>query len=55
MRPTRNLLRRILLFALIFFALIFAVTKQVAAQNDWTEPFPAFRIAGNLYYVGARD
>jgi len=23
-------------------------------QNDWTEPFPAFRIAGNLYYVGSR-
>ena len=25
-----------------------------SAQNDWTEPFPAFRIAGNLYYVGSR-
>jgi metallo-beta-lactamase class B len=26
------------------------------AQNDpaWTTPFPAFRIAGNLYYVGSR-
>ena len=24
------------------------------AQNDWTEPFPAFRIAGNLYYVGSK-
>ena len=23
-------------------------------QNDWTEPFPAFGIAGNLYYVGSR-
>src|SRR4051794_2567644 len=23
-------------------------------QNDWTEPFPAFRIAGNVYYVGSR-
>ena len=23
-------------------------------QQDWTEPFPAFRIAGNLYYVGSR-
>ena len=23
-------------------------------QNDWTEPFPAFRIAGNLYYVGSK-
>ena len=23
-------------------------------QQDWTEPFPAFRIAGNLYYVGSK-
>src|SRR5207237_6335189 len=21
---------------------------------DWTEPFPPFRIAGNLYYVGSK-
>ena len=29
---------------------------QAAAQNnpDWTEPFPPFRIAGNLYYVGSK-
>src|SRR5450432_504651 len=29
---------------------------RVAAQNDptWTEPFPPFRIAGNLYYVGSK-
>lgn len=25
-----------------------------SAQDDWTEPFPAFRIAGNLYYVGSK-
>jgi len=24
------------------------------AQDDWTEAFPAFRIAGNLYYVGSK-
>jgi metallo-beta-lactamase class B len=31
-------------------------TGKVAAQNDpgWTEPFPQFRIAGNLYYVGSK-
>jgi metallo-beta-lactamase class B len=23
-------------------------------QEDWTQPFPAFRIAGNLYYVGSK-
>jgi metallo-beta-lactamase class B len=25
-----------------------------AQSNDWTEPFPPFKIAGNLYYVGSR-
>jgi metallo-beta-lactamase class B len=29
---------------------------NAAAQNDpsWTEPFPPFHIAGNLYYVGSK-
>ena len=54
MPHTRNLLRSTLLFALILFTLAFADTKKVAPQNDWTEPFPAFRIAGNLYYVGSK-
>jgi metallo-beta-lactamase class B len=30
------------------------VQKNAPAQNDWTEPFPAFRIADNLYYVGSK-
>jgi metallo-beta-lactamase class B len=38
------------LFALIFFVL----AKDAKAQNDWTEPFPAFRVAGSLYYVGSK-
>ena len=35
---------------------IMAFTGSVAAQNDpsWTEPFPPFHIAGNLYYVGSK-
>lgn len=28
--------------------------QKVLAQNDWTEPFPAFRITENLYYVGSK-
>ena len=28
--------------------------NNASAQNDWTEPFPAFRVAGNLYYVGSK-
>ena len=36
------------------------IAALITAQNlhaqspDWTEPFPAFRIAGNLYYVGSK-
>lgn len=35
---------------------VIAFTGCAAAQNDpaWTEPFPPFRIAGNLYYVGSK-
>src|ERR1044072_2408078 len=40
-----------------FIGLIFAANKvptYAPVQNDWTEPFPAFRIVGNLYYVGSK-
>ena len=50
MRHTRNLLSAALLLALIFLV----GTEESKAQADWTEPFPAFRIAGNLYYVGSK-
>src|SRR5215210_1511827 len=47
--------------AILTIALSIIITRIVMAndapalvQNDWTEPFPAFRIAGNLYYVGTR-
>jgi len=29
-------------------------TAPSLANADWTEPFPPFRIAGNLYYVGSK-
>lgn len=40
--------------ALVFLA---AWAIPLAAQYNpaWTTPFPAFRIAGNLYYVGSKD
>jgi metallo-beta-lactamase class B len=45
--------------AIILFgtlAAVMALNGALFAQNspDWTEPFPPFRIAGNLYYVGSR-
>jgi metallo-beta-lactamase class B len=36
-------------------AVVTLASSTAAAQSpDWTEPFPAFHIAGNLYYVGSR-
>ena len=36
--------------------LVLAAAARVFAQGnpDWTEPFPPFHIAGNLYYVGSK-
>jgi metallo-beta-lactamase class B len=36
---------------------VIASAAQVLAANppDWTRPFPPFRIAGNLFYVGSAD
>src|SRR6478672_1666267 len=38
------------------FALLLMASASASAQSppDWTEPFPPFRIAGNLYYVGSK-
>jgi len=33
---------------------VIAAASYAPLQNDWTEQFPAFRIAGNLYYVGSK-
>jgi metallo-beta-lactamase class B len=42
-------------FGVLLLALIAGI-RPAAAQGsaDWTEPFPPFRIAGNLYYVGSK-
>jgi metallo-beta-lactamase class B len=43
--------------AIFAAALASAVAARPAAGQaspDWTEPFPPFRIAGNLYYVGSK-
>src|SRR5215211_6895424 len=46
----------VILLCLCAFVVRFSVASYapVPVQNDWTEPFPAFRIAGNLYYVGSK-
>jgi metallo-beta-lactamase class B len=42
--------------ALVVLTLCCLAGARAHAQNaaDWTEPFPPFRIAGNLYYVGSK-
>jgi metallo-beta-lactamase class B len=41
---------------LVTLLAVIAFAGNVVAQNDpsWTEPFPPFHIAGNLYYVGSK-
>ena len=44
----------ILTIALSIVIAVIVAGNNTPVQNDWTEPFPAFRIAGNLYYVGSK-
>src|SRR5262245_48024791 len=39
----------------LFSILIFTVSLLAQANPDWHREFPAFKIAGNLYYVGTAD
>jgi len=40
---------------LMIAASAFAQTAKDIAPDEWTRPFPPFRIVGNLYYVGTWD
>jgi metallo-beta-lactamase class B len=49
---------RVRTFALALGLLLpFAFITRISPQTNpaWTRPFPAFRIAGNLYWVGSED
>ncbi|HUB50535.1 MAG TPA: subclass B3 metallo-beta-lactamase [Terracidiphilus sp.] len=48
-------LRRIAAALMLLSTLLCAGLLYADVPPDWTEPFPAFRIAGNLYYVGSAD
>lgn len=49
MRQKISVLNRFLILVLASSGSLFA-----QANPDWTQPFPPFRIAGNLYYVGSK-
>ena len=44
----------VLSIALLTIITLIVPANHAPVQNDWIEPFPAFRIAGNLYYVGSK-
>jgi len=50
----RNTVRVYLMTAMLCISAVSALNCDVAAQNDWMEPFPPFKIADNLYYVGSK-
>lgn len=43
-----------LICVLLIVLALMLVSAERPAQDDWLEPFPAFRIADNLYYVGSK-
>jgi metallo-beta-lactamase class B len=49
MRQSIPIFSRVLILILAAAGSVFA-----QADPDWTEPFPPFHIAGNLYYVGSK-
>ena len=44
----------LIVLAVPLIASIWSSDNLKAQSNDWTEPFPPFKIAGNLYYVGSK-
>src|SRR5215831_1421704 len=43
-----------IVLVILFITFLGSAANSKAQENDWTEPFPPFKIAGNLYYVGSR-
>jgi metallo-beta-lactamase class B len=51
----RKLHPRLVLFLGVFLAVLTSASPLFAqAHPDWTEPFPPYRIVGNVYYVGSK-
>ncbi|HEY2461778.1 MAG TPA: subclass B3 metallo-beta-lactamase [Candidatus Acidoferrum sp.] len=50
MRQKISIVARLLIFIALTAGVVFAQSNP----PDWTEPFPPFQIAGNLYYVGSK-
>jgi metallo-beta-lactamase class B len=46
--------RAAMLAAVVYLSMWFSCPALAQNSPDWTEPFPPFHIAGNLYYVGSK-
>ena len=49
-----TVLRRVLATVVMLLVAVITQRSTLSQTNDWLEPFPPFRIAGNLYYIGSR-
>ena len=52
-----NLIRLVTLTLILFATISTSAQKNpfIASNPSWVQPFPPFKIAGNLYYVGSQD
>jgi metallo-beta-lactamase class B len=50
----RTVFQRLLIVLTLLASLAVSQNSLLGQANDWLQPFPPFRIAGNLYYVGSR-
>lgn len=50
----RPVFQRLLIVLTLLASLTASQNSLLGQANDWLQPFPPFRIAGNLYYVGSR-
>jgi metallo-beta-lactamase class B len=48
-------LRQLILAVLVLLVSVSPLALWADVSPDWTNPFPPFHIAGNLYYVGSAD
>lgn len=55
MRCSERLWKFVVCGAVLMLAMAAFTVPSRAQEADWTTPFPPYRIAGNLYYVGSKD
>ena len=49
-----TVVRRTLVIIIVLLVLLSSQRPALSQAKEWLQPFPPFRIAGNLYYIGSR-